>query len=178
MTMHQNDELILVDEFDNEIGSLDKYSCHLGEGQLHRAFSVFLINSQKELLIQKRSSSKFLWGNYWSNSCCSHPRCGESIKDAAIRRTYEELSVTSELTFLYSFKYQATFQDVGSEHELCHVFFGKVDQMIEFNEEEISEIKFVPLTKVKTFIQENRKNITPWFKLEWNEITNKYLDLF
>ena len=68
-----NEQLILVDSDDNEIGYSSKSDCHKGLGILHRAFSVFLFDSSGELLLQKRSAKKELWGQYWSNSCCSHP---------------------------------------------------------------------------------------------------------
>ena len=74
-----SEELILVDDHDREIGFKGKADCHTGKGVLHRAFSIFVFNSENELLLQKRSSSKMLWPAYWSNTCCSHPRRGESM---------------------------------------------------------------------------------------------------
>ena len=88
-----NEQLILVDSDDNKIGYSSKSECHKGEGNLHRAFSVFIFNSSGQLLIQKRSSNKELWDLHWSNSCCSHPRKNERTKSAAIRRLEEELGI-------------------------------------------------------------------------------------
>ncbi|MDH5246330.1 MAG: isopentenyl-diphosphate delta-isomerase, partial [Betaproteobacteria bacterium] len=82
----EREELILVDEDDNEVGHLSKADCHDGQGRLHRAFSVFLFNDAGELLLQQRGRSKRLWPGYWSNSCCSHPRRGESLEIATSRR--------------------------------------------------------------------------------------------
>ena len=73
-----SEELILVDDQDREIGSEAKSVCHKGSGILHRAFSIFVINSDNQLLLQQRSDSKPLWPLYWSNTCCSHPRLGET----------------------------------------------------------------------------------------------------
>ena len=98
----ESDLLILVDQDDNTVGFLDKAACHDGKGVLHRAFSVFLLNSQGEILLQRRSLGKRLWGGFWSNSCCSHPRRGESVADAAKRRCQEELGIKVELQFLYN----------------------------------------------------------------------------
>ncbi len=89
------EELILVDEHDNEIGHLSKAECHDGEGRLHRAFSVFLFNDSGELLLQRRSPAKRLWGGYWSNSCCSHPRLGESLHTATSRRLRVAVAMSS-----------------------------------------------------------------------------------
>jgi isopentenyl-diphosphate delta-isomerase len=75
----ESEELILVDRDDNEIGYISKADAHDGAGVLHRAFSLFLFNDAGELLLQQRAHEKRLWGGYWSNSCCSHPRRGESL---------------------------------------------------------------------------------------------------
>ena len=95
----ESENLILVDQQDREIGTLDKAACHDGQGMLHRAFSLFIFNSQGELLLQKRSSQKRLWGGYWSNSCCSHPRQGEEYEIAIRRRLKEELGIQTELKY-------------------------------------------------------------------------------
>ena len=115
----EREQLILVDESDNEIGHLSKAECHDGQGVLHRAFSVFLFDSQGRLLLQRRSAGKRLWPGYWSNSVCSHPRRGESMALATERRVQEELGVTVELQYVYRFRYQVEFGEAGSEHELC-----------------------------------------------------------
>lgn len=111
------EELILTDEFDNEIGYANKKKCHRSPGILHRAFSIFLFNCQNQVLLQKRSQQKKLWPEHWANSCCSHPRKGESINLAMRRRLVEELGVACPLQFMYKFKYQALYKNIGVEHE-------------------------------------------------------------
>ena len=106
------DKLILVDENDREIGSALKEDCHLGNGILHRAFSVFIFNEENKVLMQQRSEEKMLWGRFWSNACCSHPKLGETIDDAAQRRIKVELSIEAELNFLFKFEYQEKFEDI------------------------------------------------------------------
>src|SRR5690606_1697261 len=88
---NSGEELILVDELDREIGSDTKSACHTGSGILHRAFSIFVFNDDNELLLQQRAPSKPLWPNYWSNTCCSHPRRGETMDQAVSRRLLQEL---------------------------------------------------------------------------------------
>ncbi len=122
------DQLILVDASDRETGFLSKEECHQGAGRLHRAFSVFLFNRRGELLLQQRSAAKPLWPLYWSNTCCSHPRQGETVEAAARRRLAEELALSAELRFLYKFEYRAEYQQIGTEHELCWVFAGVADR--------------------------------------------------
>lgn len=169
------DILILVDEHDNEIGSREKVSCHLGDGVLHRAFSVFLFNPAGELLIQQRSANKMLWGGYWANSCCSHPRLGEDTLGAAHRRLQEELGVSCELRYLYKFVYQARFGDIGSEYENCWVFAGHFDGNLNINEDEIADTRFISPADLTREIEADGERFTPWLKLEWDRITQDYL---
>ena len=114
--------LILVDSADREVGFLDKSSCHDGDGVLHRAFSLFIFNGLGELLLQRRAGGKRLWPAYWSTSCCSHPRRGESMSEAVQRRMEQELGLRTPVRFVYKFEYQARFGDQGTEHELCWVY--------------------------------------------------------
>jgi len=169
------DTLILVDNNDNEVGAMEKVDCHLNDGILHRAFSVFLFNPDGELLIQQRSPQKMLWGGYWANSCCSHPRQGEDTLTAALRRINEELGVTCELRYLYKFVYQAKFGDVGSEHENCWVFAGHFDGELDINQDEISDWRFISPDELTREIAANGDSYTPWLKLEWERITADYL---
>src|SRR5690606_14929915 len=104
-----DEALVLVDADDREIGFLDKASAHDGEGVLHRAFSLFIFNPQGELLLQQRAADKRLWPGFWANSCCSHPRRGESMQDAIRRRLDEELGLDCALHFLFKFQYQARY---------------------------------------------------------------------
>ena len=125
---NSSEELILVDELDREIGQSAKSDCHSGNGTLHRAFSIFLFNERDELLLQRRSAEKPLWPDYWSNTCCSHPRVGETMEQALSRRLIEELGIECPLHFLYKFKYHAQYGAVGAEQfsrtsfESCRVW--------------------------------------------------------
>lgn len=169
------DVLILVDAADRETGFLSKEECHRGAGILHRAFSVFLFNGRGELLLQQRSAAKPLWPLYWSNSCCSHPRRGESVADAARRRVAEELALAAELRFLYKFEYQAAYGEVGAEHELCWVFAGFTDGAPRANAEEIAAWRYVAPADLTAEIAARPAAFTPWLRLEWAEITAQHL---
>ena len=170
------EELILVDADDNEAGFLSKAVCHDGDGVLHRAFSLFLFNDAGELLLQQRSESKRLWGGYWSNSICSHPRRGESMDVATRRRLLDELNIEAELEFVYKFDYQAKFGAAGSENELCHVFLGRAPDGIQPNESEIAAVRFIAPADLDREFAEQPESLTPWFKLEWQALTNRYRD--
>ncbi len=170
-----NEKLILVDEFDRSVGFSDKKKCHQLAGILHRAFSIFLFNEQNQVLIHKRSHSKNLWPKYWSNSCCSHPRKGETLEVATKRRLLEELGVACTLEFMYKFIYQAAYKNIGAEHELCHVYFGKISDSLLPNPNEILEVKWLDIAELSSDINANPEIYTPWLKLEWETICHQFL---
>jgi len=171
---YDNEKLIIVDLYDNEIGTLNKFECHQKNGVLHRAFSIFLFNEQGQLLVQKRSIQKKLWPSFWSNSCCSHPRQGEDILEAAKRRLNDELGLGEvKLEFVYKFSYEASYKDIGSENELCSVFLGVIDQKVNFNSNEIDEIRYINTSDLLSDM-DARTDYTPWFIMEWKTLTSQY----
>lgn len=168
--------LILVDENDTILGYESKAVCHQGEGILHRAFSIFIFDHFDRLILQQRSEQKFLWPLYWSNSCCSHPRKGESLDIAAQRRLEEELGIKTKLKYLYSFRYQAKYQDLGSENELCAVLIGRSNIAPKINKNEIAEWKYIHPDELSVDIEKNSQRYTPWFKMEWQKISSEYMN--
>ncbi len=170
--------LILVDENDRELGVMSKGQCHDGEGILHRAFSVFLFDPDGRLLIQQRAPGKRLWPGYWANSCCSHPRAGETMAEATVRRMEEELGVASEPTFIYKFRYQAHYRDLGSEHELCSVYLGRVQpNALKPNPEELAAWRFLPASDVDTLVANPAQPVAPWFRMEWQTLRQQHPDI-
>ena len=139
----EEERLILVDSDDRETGTSTKSACHDGAGVLHRAFSVFVFNRHGELLIHQRHPSKRLWPNFWSNSCCSHPRAGEDVDVAVHRRLEQELGLTADLRYVYKFEYVAPFGDAGTEHELCWVYAGTTDAAPVINTTEIANWRWI-----------------------------------
>jgi len=171
-----DESLILVDSNDQIQGYANKDIAHDGNGILHRAFSLFIFNSRSELLLQQRSSSKRLWGGYWSNSVCSHPRQGEELEAAAQRRLVEELGISCPLEYLYRFEYQVNFAKLGAEHELCSVLFGHYDGKVNANTEEIDNWRWISPLQLNSELESNPDIFTPWFKLEWQELNLNWAD--
>ncbi len=165
-----DEPLILVDPKDCIVGYRDKAACHAGAGLLHRAFSIYLFDAAGRLLMQQRAPQKPLWPHYWSNTCCSHPRRGEAMEQAAHRRLQEELGLQAELRYLYKFIYQAPFGDVGSEHELCSVFVGKATQDPAFHPDEISAIRYFETNEVDQLVADPHSDFTPWLRLQWPQL--------
>lgn len=167
-------ELIIVNKWDHIIDYASKEDCHKDEGLLHRAFSIFIFNDRKELLIQRRSSIKPLWPLYWSNSVCSHPCKGEDCETAAHRRLNEELGIKTSLNFLFKFQYKARYDGAGSENEICSVFIGKANGIIRPNINEIEEWKYIKIEDLERYIKADPENYTPWFKMEWDRIRKDF----
>ncbi|MEM7430822.1 MAG: isopentenyl-diphosphate Delta-isomerase [Pseudomonadota bacterium] len=172
----ESEELILVTGDDQEDGYLSKAECHDGAGILHRAFSVFLFNADGELLLQQRSAGKRLWPGFWSNTCCSHPRRGESMAIATQRRLDDELNIETDLEYIYKFTYQARFGELGSEHELCYVYLGRVDSEVVPNAEEISATRWVPANEVADVLAATPDDYTPWFQMEWQTLISEHAE--
>ena len=170
----ESEELILVDRDDNEIGFISKADAHDGAGVLHRAFSVFLFNAKGELLLQQRAHAKRLWGGYWSNTCCSHPRRGESLDVATSRRLLDELNLEAELEHVYWFCYEADFGEAGSENELCHVYLGRVFEDLRPNDSEIAALRFASPAELEREFADEPDSYTPWFRQEWEELARTY----
>jgi isopentenyl-diphosphate delta-isomerase len=165
-----DEQLILVDSGDREIGFMAKVDAHRGGGTLHRAFSLFVFSPAGELLVQQRAKGKRLWPGYWSNTCCSHPRRGETMDNAIRRRLQEELGMRAELEFLFNFQYQAQYDAQSAEHELCWVYAGSSAETPRANAHEIAAWRYVTPQTLQDEIASAPDRFTPWFKLEWARI--------
>ncbi len=178
-----NDEpLVLVNSEDEVLGHKDKWECHQGQGELHRAFSIFIFNDKNELLLQRRSEQKLLWPQVWANSCCSHPRKGEEFENAVHRRLREELNLQADLKFLFKFEYQARYKDVGSENELCSVYIGRSNDVASANQNEVAELRYVGPEELDRLLAEDEgvdgeEDYSPWLKIEWDRIRDEYWEL-
>jgi len=172
--MSDEEQLILVDSDDREIGYLSKADAHLGSGVLHRSFSLFVFNPEGELLVQQRASGKRLWPGYWSNTCCSHPRRGEKMDSAIARRLREELGMRAELGFLFKFEYHTQYDAHGAEHELCSVYAGHSLERPCANVDEVAAWRYVKPRALQAEIAHTPERFTPWFKLEWARIFRAY----
>ena len=165
------EKVILVDKNDNQVGLMPKLEAH-EKGILHRAFSVFIFNSKYELLLQKRASSKYHSGGLWTNTCCSHPREGEDILDAANRRLDEEMGITTSLRKVYDFIYKAELDNQLTEHEFDHVFYGVFDNDPILNKDEAEDFKWVDMETLNNDIIKNEDNYTVWFKIAFEYFYN------
>ncbi len=156
-----NDELILVDLEDNEIGHGEKLWVHEND-RLHRAFSVFMIDGDK-MLLQRRNVNKYHSGGLWANACCSHPRVGEELEEAVKRRLLEEIGVCSACEEMFHFVYRSVYENGLTEYEYDHVFLCHYSGAVNPSKEEIDEISWVNITELKGDIIKNPQNYASWF---------------
>jgi len=194
-----NEEMILIDRDDKPIGNETKKNCHLLEninkGMLHRAFSVFLFDTNNRLLLQQRSIHKITYPNHWTNTCCSHPlhikeemdpkNNQRGIKVAAKRRINYELGIkesqlkTDSINYITRIHYKAENvpnDGIFGEHEIDYILFIKGDYELQPNPNEVKAVRYVSMYELKELLAEEMNPnsgvlLTPWFKL----ISEKFL---
>ncbi len=163
VTKQLEEKVILVDTSDRQIGVAEKLQAHR-DGLLHRAFSIFVINSQGQLLLQKRAKHKYHSGGLWTNTCCSHPRPDEPTDVAAHRRLLEEMGFDCELREIFSFVYQAVLDNDLTEYEFDRVFVGYSDREPILNPEEAEDWKWIDLKVLQADIRQHPESYTYWLR--------------
>ncbi len=157
-------DVILVDEQDVATGTMEKMEVHQ-KAMLHRAFSVFIFNNKGEMLLQKRSYSKYHSGGLWTNACCSHPQPGEDTMVAANKRLQEEMGFSTTLKKAFTFIYKAPFDNGLTEHEYDHVFVGTFNGSIKPDPKEVEDFCYKSINALKQNLQNSGDHFTEWFKI-------------
>ncbi|XP_030054709.1 isopentenyl-diphosphate Delta-isomerase 1 isoform X1 [Microcaecilia unicolor] len=189
---------IVVNASDQKIGAETKKNCHLNEnidkGLLHRAFSVFLFNSEKKLLLQQRSDAKITFPGCFTNTCCSHPLNNPleleehkalGVRRAAQRRLKAELGIPmdqatpDELKYLTRIYYKAQSDGIWGEHEIDYILFLQKDVTINPDPNEIKSYCYVTKEELKELFKKAEHDeikVTPWFKLITETFLFKWWD--
>lgn len=162
-------EVILVNERDEEVGRQEKLKAHLN-GELHRAFSVFIFNSKGEMLLQQRALHKYHSGGLWTNACCSHPSPGETTDKAAERRLNEEMGFTVPVNKQFDFVYKAHFDNGLTEYEFDHVYTAIYDGPVNFNTDEVMDVEYIPMEDLAQSLQSHPDKYTAWFQIAFPKI--------
>lgn len=157
-------QVILVDQNDKVVGSMEKMQAHQDGGHLHRAISVFIFNSKGEWLVQQRAWEKYHSKGLLSNTACSHPAPGESSLEAANRRLSEEMGLDTHLHEVFSFIYKAELDNQLTEYELDHVFVGYTDDTPKPNSEEVCDFAYIPFSDLQEDVKAHPEKYTFWFK--------------
>ncbi len=166
-----DDRIILVDEDDREVGTMEKLEAHR-RGLLHRAFSIFIFSPDDRCLIQRRAEGKYHSGGLWSNACCSHPRPGEDMAQATRRRLREELGIDCPLRKVLEVPYDL---DVGGglrEAEYNHTFLGTLDPDVPLDPdpEECSDCLWKPATDIEAELAAAPERYSAWFRVLWPKL--------
>ncbi len=169
------EKVILVDQDDNKIGLMEKLEAHK-KGVLHRAFSVFIFNDDNELLLQRRALDKYHSGGLWTNTCCSHPRDGEDLIDAGMRRLLEEMKFTCDIAPVFSFIYKAKLDNELTEHEFDHVLIGRYNSSPNPNPNEVCDWKFVDLSVLEQDLIDFPEKYTIWFRQVFDRVKKHLLN--
>ncbi len=163
MTSASDEHVIIVDAEDNPLGAAEKIDAHRA-GSLHRAFSVVIWNDAGSLLLQKRHTGKYHSGGLWTNACCGHPRPGEDVHAAALRRLDEEMGFTCPLAALGTITYRAEFSNGMIEHEIVHVFRGVYAGAIRPNPEEADGYEWAEIEEVRRRVAAAPESYSVWFR--------------
>ena len=164
----EEEKVILVNELDEQIGLMPKLEAHQ-KAVLHRAFSVFILNDKKEIMLQQRVQHKYHSPLLWTNTCCSHQREGETNIQAGNRRLFEEMGFKTEIKELFHFIYKAPFDNGLTEHELDHVMVGYYNDAPQINPEEVQDWKWMKIEEVKNDMLTHPESYTVWFKIIFDE---------
>lgn len=159
-----SEQLILVDAHDRELGVKEKMEAHV-EGALHRAFSVFVFDSEKRLLLQKRARTKYHSGGLWSNTACGHPRPGETTLAAARRRLHEEMGFDCELREAFEFLYRAELDGALIEHEYDHVLVGTHEGDPAPDPSEVEDWRWVTMDELRRRLSDEPRSYSYWLKV-------------
>lgn len=165
--------VILVNDQNEEIGTASKDSVHSVNTPLHRAFSVFIFNKNKQLLLQQRSSAKKTFPLLWSNSCCGHLSPGETVVAAANRRLWEELKIKplNLKIVLPDFRYKTSLNGI-MENEICPVLIGFYNGDADINFSEIEEIEWIYWSDFMKRVISDDQSLSYWAKEEAKKLDN------
>jgi isopentenyl-diphosphate delta-isomerase len=158
------EEVILVNEQDEQTGTIEKMEAHR-KALLHRAFSVFIFNGKGEMLLQQRALGKYHSPGLWTNTCCSHPRPGEEVETAALRRLKEEMGIDTSLKKIFDFIYRTEFDNGLTEFEFDHVYTGTYLGQFDPDKREVNDYCFRTMENIAQDLVRYPEKYSSWFKI-------------
>jgi isopentenyl-diphosphate delta-isomerase len=163
------EEVILVNEQDEQTGTIEKMEAHR-KALLHRAFSVFIFNAKGEMLLQQRALGKYHSPGLWTNACCSHPRPGEQVEEAACRRLKEEMGIDTSLEKSFDFIYRTEFDNGLTEYEFDHVYTGTYTGDLNPDKQEVNDYCFRSMDDIEQDLNQRPEKYSSWFKIALPEL--------
>jgi len=173
------DELVvLVNDNNEEIGTMEKLSAHNADTHLHRAFSCYVFNKEGKFLLTQRALGKKVFPGIWTNSCCGHPAPGEKTEDAIKRRLQFELGLKPETlrVVLPKFRYRAELYGIV-ENEISPVYIATVSKEPKRNLAEVEDYEWVEWEEFMERIKKNPKKYSQWCREQVEEMKNKSISL-
>lgn len=172
-------KVVLVNKKDEVVGLENKVKAHLGQGILHRAFTILVFNKKGEVLLQKRAKEKMLWPLVWETTCSSHPLENETHKEAGEKRLKQELGFSCPLKLIDKFVYRSVYKNgstgsprvIGAENEVCGLLKGEYNEGVKADPKETAEWKWVGLSELREDIKNNPEQYAPWLKIALQKIT-------
>jgi isopentenyl-diphosphate delta-isomerase len=166
------EEVILVNERDEQTGTIEKMEAHR-KALLHRAFSVFIFNAKGEMLLQQRAMGKYHSPGLWTNACCSHPRPGEPVAEAAGRRLMEEMGIQTAIEKVFDFIYRTEYENGLTEFEFDHVYTGTYSGDLNPDKQEVKDYCFRSMIDIEEDLLQRPEKYTSWFKIAFPELKSK-----
>ncbi|MDN4641914.1 isopentenyl-diphosphate Delta-isomerase [Agreia sp. PsM10] len=166
--MSSHEQVVLLSDDGQPIGTADKATVHTADTALHLAFSCHVYDSQGRILVTRRSLGKVAWPGVWTNSFCGHPAPGEAMTDAVARRAQRELGITlDEVTLvLPDFRYRATDASGIVEYEICPVFTATTTDEVVGNPDEVAEWNWVDPGALHSAVDSTPWAFSPWLTLQ------------
>ncbi|WP_198304909.1 isopentenyl-diphosphate Delta-isomerase [Corynebacterium glaucum] len=163
------EQVVLVDDLGNAIGTANKSEVHTADTPLHLAFSCWLFNADGELLMTRRALSKLTWPGVWTNSFCGHPAPGEATEEAVYRRAQVELGIAPEdiaglELAVTDFRYRAVDSSGIVEHEICPVYVAQLrpDAQVGSNPDEVDSLAWVVPATLRAAAESAPFVFSPW----------------
>lgn len=157
--------VVLVDPDGQAIGVAEKLDAHR-RGLRHSAVSVFLVNSDGEMLIQQRAAGKYHSPGRWANACCTHPRPGEDPAAAAARRLGEELGIEAPpIQPSGSIAYREQVSPTLIEDEVCQLFIGRHDAPVRPHPAEVAATRWIGREALLKEVGNAPDRFAVWFRI-------------
>ena len=168
------EQVVLLDNNGNAVGSADKATVHSATTPLHLAFSCHVFDAEGRVLVTRRALTKATWAGVWTNSFCGHPAPGEALEDAVARRASVELGITVRdlRLVLPDFRYRAVDASGIVENEICPVFRAVTTDAVAANPAEVSEWEWVDPASLTTAASAAPYAFSPWLVWQLEQIAS------
>jgi isopentenyl-diphosphate delta-isomerase len=176
MTAHP-EEVVLLDEAGNAVGSAPKATTHHAATPLHLAFSCYVFDRDGRLLLTRRALDKATFPGVWTNSFCGHPAPDEDVFEAVVRRGQQELGLGLDdlRLVLPAFRYEAVMPNGVRENELCPVFTAVTDAEPHPDASEVAEVEWVPWPEFRTEVLDGSRPVSVWCTQQVAELADREL---